>query len=66
MSYVNVGLIPISGSVPIIRLSVESNSNGPDVAIHLSPDEARAIGLQLKVMADQIDKIAAKQPKAAT
>lgn len=59
MSTVSVGLSLTTNVTPTIRLSIDDGDyNGPKVTwSSLTPDEARAIGLQLKVMADQVDKM---------
>lgn len=47
---------------PTILLGLE-NSNGAILHAELSPDEARVIGLQLKVLADSIDRMGAPEVK---
>lgn len=56
MSTVNVGMEIINGTPPKICISIETGNLNP-VHITLTPSEARAFGLQCKVLADSVERM---------
>jgi hypothetical protein len=54
------GILPTENKKPAILLGLE-NSNGVTLHVELTPNEARVFGLQLKVLADSIERMSAPE-----